>query len=112
MSIEHMIGSYWASPGSFLLEWLEENNRTQDWLAKQVGRSAKNINQVIKAKAPLKPGLALDLERVTGIPAEKWVVTEAHYRLNQERCARKGIPVDDENSETHIPEKEDPQAVL
>lgn len=70
---------------------LEERGITQSDFAQLLGRTEKNISQLINGKAPLSHGLAIDLERVLGAPSEFWNNRESGYRLarheEQERLA-------------------------
>ena len=67
-------------PGEMLQEVLEERGMTQAELAGRLGRTRKTVNEIVKAKAPLLPETALQLERVLGIPARFWSNAEANYR--------------------------------
>jgi HTH-type transcriptional regulator/antitoxin HigA len=67
-------------PGEILEEKLEELGMSQAELAERVGRTKKTVNEIIKAKAPLLPETAIQLERVLGIPARFWTNAEANYR--------------------------------
>lgn len=70
-------------PGETIVEWLEENNHTQRWLAWQVGASAKHINQICNGHATYGAKLARELARVTGVSARFWMHLQADYQLNQ-----------------------------
>ena len=67
-------------PGEILDEKLEELGMSQAELAERIGRTRKTVNEIIKAKAPLLPETAIQLERVLGIPARFWTNAEANYR--------------------------------
>ena len=67
-------------PGVILEEKLEELGMSQAELAERIGRTKKTVNEIIKAKAPLLPETAIQLERVLGIPARFWTNAEANYR--------------------------------
>lgn len=67
-------------PGEMLEEKLEELGMSQAELADRIGRTKKTVNEIIKAKAPLLPETAIQLERVLGIPARFWTNAEANYR--------------------------------
>jgi len=71
---------YVSPPGETLQETLEALGMPQASLAKRTGRSLKMINEIIKGKAPITPKMALELERVVGVPATFWNNREKHYR--------------------------------
>ena len=76
---------YAFPPGDTLLETLETLGLTQKELATRMGRPLKTINQIIKGAAQIMPETALQLEKVTGVPASFWNNAESNYR---ERIAR------------------------
>jgi addiction module HigA family antidote len=76
---------YAFPPGETLLETLETLGLTQKELATRMGRPLKTINQIIKGTAQIMPETALQLEKVTGVPASFWNNAESNYR---ERLAR------------------------
>lgn len=67
-------------PGETLLETIEALDLTQKELAQRMGRPLKTINQIIKGAAQIMPKTALQLEKVTGVPASFWNKAEAQYR--------------------------------
>lgn len=67
-------------PGETLLETIEELDLTQKELALRMGRPLKTINQIIKGTARIMPETALQLEKVTGVPASFWNNAESDYR--------------------------------
>ncbi len=69
-----------SPPGETLLETLEALGMSQAQLADRTGRSKKMINEIIKGKAPITPRMAIELERVIGVPASFWNNRERHYR--------------------------------
>ena len=71
---------YAFPPGDTLLETLESIGLTQKELATRMGRPLKTINQIIKATAQIMPETALQLEKVTGVPASFWNNAESNYR--------------------------------
>lgn len=64
---------------------IEDLGMSQTELAQRMGRPLKTINEIINGKAEITAETALQLERVTGIPAAFWNNAEANYR---ERKAR------------------------
>jgi len=71
---------YAIAPGETLLETIEALDLTQKELAQRMGRPLKTINQIIKGTAQIMPETALQLEKVTGVPASFWNNAEANYR--------------------------------
>jgi addiction module HigA family antidote len=71
---------YVSPPGETLQETLLTLGMSQASLADRTGRSLKMINEIIKGKAPITPKLALELERVVGVPATLWNNREKIYR--------------------------------
>ena len=72
-----------VSPGETLLETIEALNLTQKELAQRMGHPLKTINQIIKGTAQIMPETALQLEKVTGVPASFWNNAEAQYRKSR-----------------------------
>lgn len=77
--------NYAVPPGATLLETIEDLGMTQTELAQRMGRPLKTINEIINGKSEITAETAIQLERVTGIPAAFWNNAEATYR---ERKAR------------------------
>lgn len=72
----------WASPpGDTLIEALQERGWTQAHLARATGFSQKHINQIVKGKASVGVGLAVELEKLGVGSARFWLHREADYRL-------------------------------
>ena len=87
---------YAFPPGETLLETLESLGLTQKELATRMGRPLKTINQIIKGTAQIMPETALQLEKVTGVPASFWNNAESHYRerlarLRDEQCLQEEV---------------------
>ena len=76
---------YAVPPGATLLETIEDLGMTQTELAQRMGRPLKTINEIVNGKSEITAETAIQLERVTGIPAGFWNNAEAIYR---ERKAR------------------------
>lgn len=76
---------YVFPPGATLLETIEDLGMSQAELAERLGKSRKFVNELVKGKAPLASDTALQLERVSGVPASLWLNLEANYRENLER---------------------------
>ncbi len=71
---------YVSPPGKTLLETIEAIGMSQADLAERIGRPKKTINEIIKGKAAITQEIALQLERVLGIPASFWNNREHKYR--------------------------------
>ena len=78
-----------SPPGETLYDLLEEKCISQKQLSLRLGRSDKNLSQIVNGKAPITPELAIDLERVLGTPARFWLAREARY---QEWLTRSSLP--------------------
>ena len=78
-----------SPPGETLNDLLEERGISQKLLSLRLGRSEKNLSQIVNGKAPITSELALDLERVLGTPARFWLAREARY---QEWLSRSSVP--------------------
>lgn len=77
-----------SPPGETLLDTIEALSMTQANLAEWTGRSKKRINEIIKGKTPITPKMAVDLERVLGVPASFWNNRERNYRENLARIEK------------------------
>lgn len=69
-----------VSTGDFIAEWMEDEGINAAELARRLGTSRKHVSELLSGKAPLSHEVALDLERVTGVPARLWNLYEAGYR--------------------------------
>lgn len=67
-------------PGETLLETIEALGISQAELAERTGRPRKTINEIIKGITAITPETALQLEYVTGVPANFWSNRERIYR--------------------------------
>jgi transcriptional regulator with XRE-family HTH domain len=60
-----------------LRDWLYENDKSQEWLAKQIGAFQTSVSRWCRgASTPRSLEHAIALERVTGIPAKAWLAEE------------------------------------
>lgn len=82
---------YVVSPGEYIEEWLEDNRMSQAELGRRLGCSRKHVSQLVHGTSRLTTKEALRLDRVTGVPAKRWMQLEAHY---QESKARLAVDVD------------------
>ena len=67
-------------PGETISEMLQERHITQTDFALMLGRTEKNVSQLVNGVAPISHALAIDLERTLGVPASFWNALEATYR--------------------------------
>jgi HTH-type transcriptional regulator / antitoxin HigA len=79
---------------------------TQADLAARIGLSIKHVNQVLQGIAPVTPGTALSLEKVTGVPAHIWNALEATYRDTLARAEDRASSAADADWLTKLPLKE------
>ncbi|WP_425639666.1 HigA family addiction module antitoxin [Algoriphagus yeomjeoni] len=70
-----------SPPGDTLAETIDELKISQTELASRMGRPQKTINEIIQGKAAITSETAIQLERVTDIPANFWLEREKNYRL-------------------------------
>jgi HTH-type transcriptional regulator/antitoxin HigA len=83
--------NYAVPTGSFLDEWLEENQMTRAELARRLGVSRKHISQLVAGKVPLSYDLAESLELVTGVPTRVWNNYEVRYQADRARLRRDDV---------------------
>ncbi len=86
---------YTVSPGDILEERIKAQGISQAELARRCGHSAKLISEIIHGKAPLKPGIALQFEKVLAVDASIWLNIETDYRLYKAREAEAREAVED-----------------
>jgi HTH-type transcriptional regulator / antitoxin HigA len=65
--------------GDTIKETLEALGMSQTDLAERTGRSKMMIHEIVKGKAPITPQIAIDLERVLGVPVSFWNNRERNY---------------------------------
>jgi HTH-type transcriptional regulator / antitoxin HigA len=70
-----------SPPGDTLAETIYELKISQTELANRMGRPVKTINEIIQGKTAITSETAIQLERVTDIPADFWLEREKNYRL-------------------------------
>ena len=85
-----MTPNYIVATGDYIAEWLEDEGINAAELARRLGTSRKHVSELLSGKAPLSHSVALDLERVTGVPARIWNLYEAGYRAELARRAEAG----------------------
>lgn len=59
--------------GARLRQWLDDERRTQDWLAEQIGTHQTNISAWIRGR-PIPLAEAVAIRKITDIPVEDWLV--------------------------------------
>lgn len=72
-------------PGEYLEEVLEELGMSKGELATRMGRPSSQLSAIFKGAKAITPDTALQLERVTDVPAHIWTGLETDYRLSQAR---------------------------
>lgn len=79
--------NYLVTSGDFIAEWMDDEEINAAELARRLGTSRKHVSELLSGKAPLSHQMAIDLERVTGIPARLWNLYESTYRGDLARLA-------------------------
>lgn len=72
--------NYAVAPGDHLQEFLDDSGTTQQQAADRLGYTRKHVSEILHGRAPVTPETATRLHRLTGIPAQSWLVFEAGYR--------------------------------
>jgi HTH-type transcriptional regulator/antitoxin HigA len=78
-----------VAPGETIAEILSDRGLTQADFALRLGRTEKNVSQLVAGVAPITHELAIDLERVLGVPSGFWNNAEARYRDLLSRAAER-----------------------
>jgi HTH-type transcriptional regulator/antitoxin HigA len=68
-------------PGDVIKEELGERDLSQAELAEIMGRSPKEISDLISGKRPVSPAMAKELQAAFGPSAQYWMNLESSYRL-------------------------------
>ena len=76
-------------PGEFLEEVLEDLGMGKDELAKRMNRPPAKLSAIFNGIKSITPDTALQLEKVTGVPANIWIGLESEYRLTLARLQEK-----------------------
>ncbi len=74
---------YTVAPGSVLKERLEVQGISQAEFARQCGRSAKLIGEIIAGKARIEPQTALQFEKVLGVDASIWIGIDSSFQIHK-----------------------------
>lgn len=77
-------------PGSYLKDYLEEIQMTQDEFANRLGITGKQISLILAESANITPDIALKLSKFMGTSVEVWLNLQASYdayivQLKQEK---------------------------
>lgn len=72
-------------PGEYLSEVLADLGMTQADLARRMGRPEQVVSEIVGATKRITSETALQLERVTGVPAHVWTGLEEEFRLTTAR---------------------------
>jgi len=70
-------------PGEYLSEVLEDLGMSQADLARRMGRPEQMVSEVLGGAKRITPETALQLERVTGVPANVWTGLEEEFQLTK-----------------------------
>ena len=69
-----------SSPGETILDLFEEKEMSVEEFAELMGRSRREMEDLLAAKIELSSEIAADLERVFAVPAHFWENGERNYR--------------------------------
>lgn len=87
-------------PGEYLSEVLEDLGMSQADLARRLGRPEQAVSEILNGAKRITSETALQLERVTGVPAHVWTALEEEFQLTtarslaQEQMASESTMVD------------------
>lgn len=79
---------YAVPPGSWLEEWIDDRGLSRHDVAVTLGWSSVYIEKVLDGRVSVTAGVAVPLERLTGIPAYTWLRYEAMYRADKGRLSK------------------------
>ncbi|WNJ19829.1 HigA family addiction module antitoxin [Pontibacter sp. G13] len=82
---DHLVPLHATHPGELLVDELEFREMPQAELARTIGMSRTQLNEILKGKRALTADLAILLEEVLGIDAQYWMSLQAQYDLDQAR---------------------------
>jgi HTH-type transcriptional regulator/antitoxin HigA len=74
-------------PGEYLSEVLEDLEMSQVDLARRMGRPEQVVSEIVSGAKRITSETALQLERVTRVPAHVWTGLEEEYQLTTARAA-------------------------
>ncbi len=84
-----------SPPGETLAEVLESRGMTQADLAAETGSPKRTIDEIVAGKAAITPDMAIQLERVLGVPARFWNNRQRDYHDHPTRQERRVRLVDE-----------------
>lgn len=67
-------------PGETLKELIKDKGLTRNELADKLGESYSFVDELINGTVVLSENIALNLEAISGIPADFWLRLEENYR--------------------------------
>jgi transcriptional regulator with XRE-family HTH domain len=56
-----------------VLAFLESRNKTQGWLADELGIAQSTLSDILRGRHTPSLQVAVELERITGVPVERFV---------------------------------------
>lgn len=65
------------APGEFLEEVIDDLGMTKDEFAVRMNRPAAKLSQIFSGNKAITPDTALQIEKVTGVPAHIWTGLES-----------------------------------
>lgn len=68
-------------PGEFLEEVIDDLGMSKEEFAVRMNRPGAKLSQIFSGKKAITPDTALQIEKVTGVPAHIWTGLESEYRL-------------------------------
>lgn len=68
-------------PGEYLEEVIDDLGISKGELACRMNRPPSQLTPIFKGKKAITPATAIQIEKVTGVPAHIWTGLEAEYRL-------------------------------
>lgn len=77
--------NYAVPPGETLNETLEYIGMSRAELSQRTGRPEETIHGIIQGKTAITPDMAIQLEKVPGVPASFWSNFERLYRKSLDR---------------------------
>ncbi len=78
-------------PGESLRDELVERGITQAALARQIGRPAQTVNEIVRGKKSITPETAMAFEKALGVRAEIWLGLEADFQFAKARDAVRAL---------------------
>lgn len=74
-------------PGEFLEEVLEDLVMTKEEFSNRMNRPSAKLSLIFSGAKAITPDTAIQIEKVTGVPAHIWTGLEADYRLTLAKAA-------------------------